>query len=94
LFAVASVLLALALTAGLALAQSGGGYDLSWSTADGGGGTSSGGNFRLSGTAGQPDTGAVSGGAYRLSGGFWGGSGAVAPPDHRVYIPLLLRDHP
>lgn len=41
-------------------------YNLSWSTIDGGGGTSSGGNFVLSGTIGQPDAGTMAGGDYRL----------------------------
>jgi hypothetical protein len=53
--------------------QSGGDYDLSWSTIDGGGGTSSGGDFTLSGTIGQPDAGTMKGGDYRLEGGFWSG---------------------
>ena len=52
-------------------AQSGGDYDLSWSTIDGGGGTSSGGNYVLSGTVGQPDTGQTASCEYHLSGGFW-----------------------
>lgn len=73
-------------------AQSGGGYDLTWSTIDGGGGASSGGAYSLGGTAGQPDAGAMTGGAYTLVGGFWGG-GAVsgAPGPHRIYLPLVLR---
>lgn len=59
----------------VALAQSGGGYDLTWSTIDGGGGTSTGGGFELSGTIGQPDASAanaMTGGNYALTGGFWG----------------------
>lgn len=51
--------------------QSGGQFDLSWSTIDGGGGTSSGGQFQLSGTIGQPDAGALTGGNFKLEGGFW-----------------------
>jgi hypothetical protein len=47
------------------------GFDLSWWTIDGGGGTASGGGFALAGTVGQPDAGAMSGGAYTLGGGFW-----------------------
>ena len=54
-------------------AQSGGPFDLSWSTIDGGGGTSSGGQFQLSGTIGQPDAGRLTGGRFRLEGGFWSG---------------------
>ena len=48
------------------------GYDLSWWTADGGGGTwSSGDSLTLGGTAGQPDAGDLAGGTYTLQGGFW-----------------------
>ena len=52
------------------LAQSGGPYELTWSTIDGGGGTSSGGPYELIATIGQPDAAAVSGGQYELLGGF------------------------
>jgi hypothetical protein len=54
-------------------AQSGGDYDLSWSTVDGGGQTwSTGGNLKLGGTIGQHDAGSEhTGGNYALQGGFW-----------------------
>jgi len=86
--------LALALMAGLlvvgvALAQSGGGYDLDWWTADGGGGAASGGGYALNGTIGQPDAGALSGGGYSLAGGFWGGGAAAS--EHNLFLPLILR---
>jgi hypothetical protein len=72
-----------------AAAQSGGPYDLTWSTVDGGGWTfSTGGAYSLSGTVGQPDADVLEGGAYTLVGGFWGGASAV----QRLYLPLLLRD--
>lgn len=55
------------------IAQTGGVYDLSWHTNDGGGSTSAaGGAYSLGGTIGQPDAGAATGGAYALTGGFWG----------------------
>ena len=76
----------------VALAQSGGGYDLTWSTVDGGGYTfSTGGVYTLGGTAGQPDAGLLAGGGYTLAGGFWGG-GAVAGSVYEVYLPLVLRN--
>ena len=53
------------------LAMSGGDYEISWSTIDGGGRQSSGGPYTLAGTIGQPDAGEMSGGDYKLSGGFW-----------------------
>jgi hypothetical protein len=58
---------------GICTAQSGGGYDLSWWTIDGGGITfATGGAFNLGGTAGQPDaSNALTGGAFSLTGGFW-----------------------
>jgi hypothetical protein len=55
-------------------AQSGGGYDLTWSTVDGGGQESTGGEFVLRGTVGQADAHEPmtdAGGVYELSGGFW-----------------------
>ena len=86
-----SVILAVAallLASSLALAQTGGLYDLSWNTVDGGGGVSTGGVYWLAGTIGQPDAGALTGGVYSLCGGFWGGAAA---PGQRIYLPLVLR---
>lgn len=80
-------LLVLLLTTLTVSAQSGDGFDLSWSTIDGGGGTSIGGNYSLSGTVGQADAGVQSGGGYTLAGGFWDRSGAT----HEVYLPLVLK---
>ncbi|MBI5568166.1 MAG: hypothetical protein HY870_24945 [Chloroflexi bacterium] len=74
----------------LAHAQTGGGYDLTWSTIDGGGGNATGGAYKLDGTIGQTDAGSLSGGGYTLSGGFWVGA-AAATLDYRVYLPLVLR---
>ncbi len=85
------ILLLLAVTAAggvwRASAQTGGGYDLSWNTFDGGGATSSGGSYVLAGTIGQPDAGpALTGGGYTLAGGFWP---AVFP--YHLYLPLVMR---
>lgn len=61
----------LLISASSARAQSGGGYDLTWSTIDSGAGTLSGGDYNLVGSIGQPDAGQVlTGGDYSLSGGF------------------------
>jgi hypothetical protein len=65
------------------------GYEISWSTIDGGGGTSTSGAYSLTGTAGQTDAGAtLSGGIYALAGGFWGGGGLSPSP---LYLPLIRR---
>ena len=64
---------ALVLAAFTSRAQSGGPFDLSWSTIDNGGGSSKGGQFSLSGTIGQPDAGVLTGGNFKLEGGFWSG---------------------
>ena len=86
------MLLALLLLSGIALAQSGGGYDLTWNTIDGGGYTfSTGGGYSLGGTIGQADAGTMSGGGYTLGGGFWGGGVAAG---YRVYLPMVLRTAP
>lgn len=76
------------------LAESGEGYDLPWSTVDGGGYTFSiGGDYSLGGTAGQPDAGLLTGEGYTLAGGFWPG-GAVAGRRYEVYLPVTLRRYP
>ncbi len=84
------VTIALLLIVSTALARSG--YDLSWWTVDGGGGTASGGSYPLVGTIGQPDAGTLTGGDYTLGGGFWGSG--VAAAGYKVYLPLILRQYP
>ncbi|HUW94220.1 MAG TPA: hypothetical protein VMW58_00385 [Anaerolineae bacterium] len=85
-------MVAMLLVASVALAQSGDGYDLSWSTVDGGGYTFSvGGAYELGGTVGQPDAGCTEGGTYRLCGGFWPGSGVEG--DYYTYVPLVLKSY-
>ena len=67
------LLAGICLVSGLAApAQSGGGFDLSWSKIAGGGGTSTGGVYSVSGTAGQHDAGGpLTNGVYSLTGGYW-----------------------
>jgi hypothetical protein len=79
-FAVVSALAFYTLVAG---AQSGGPYDLTWNTIDGGGVTfSSGGAYRVGGTIGQHDAGQLSGHPYVVAGGLWAGlvTGAAPTP--------------
>ena len=86
LIAVSSIFLAFVVSA---LAQSNGGYDLTWNTIDGGGATfSTGGGYELGGTAGQSDAGAMSTNGYTLTGGFW--SGAMV--EYKIYLPLVIRN--
>jgi len=70
-------------------AQTGDGYDLTWSTIDGGGVmNATGGAYTLVGTLGQPDAGAaMSGGGFTLVGGFWGS----AASQYKVYLPVVIR---
>ena len=77
------------------LAQSIAAYDLSWSTADGGGGSfSTGDSYSLDGTAGQPDAGLMTGGGvYSLAGGFWGGGAVTEPGEKLLHLPLAMRSH-
>lgn len=75
------------LASSLTLAQSGGPYDLSWSSINGGGHTfSAGGAYTLGGAIGQADAATISGGSYVLSGGFWPG----ASGEYRLYLPSIL----
>jgi hypothetical protein len=72
----------------IGLAQTGGGYDLTWNSIDGGGVTfASGGGYELGATIGQADAGPATGGGYALSGGFWAG----IPPNYRAFMPITLR---
>lgn len=81
----------LLLLSALALASSGGPYNLNWWTVDGGGYTvSTGGSYSLGGTVGQSDAGVLSGGSYTLSGGFWGGAAVT----YQIWAPLIVRDSP
>lgn len=59
--------------------QTGGGYDASWSTVDGGGGASSGADWKARGTIGQPDAGFHVGASFSLGGGFWPGGVLPSP---------------
>lgn len=88
----AILLLVLLLVAVPVLAQTGGMFDLSWSTVDGGGGASTGGIYSLNGTVGQPDAGVMTGGDLTLSSGFWmGGEVVLPPPQCELFLPLILR---
>ena len=58
---------------GPAFGQTGGPYELSWSTIYGGGGQSAGGDHVLTATIGQPDAAWSRGGDYELLDGFWPG---------------------
>jgi hypothetical protein len=66
-------------------------YDISWWTADGGGGQSTGGVYAVSGTIGQPDAGQMSGGNYTVTGGFWGML-AVVPTPGAPLLTIMLTD--
>lgn len=90
-FLLMAALFLLCYAGGVALAQTGGGYDLTWWTADGGGGVVSGGGYILLGTVGQPDAGALSGGGYTLSGGFWATAAQAPTLPNKTYLPLVLK---
>jgi hypothetical protein len=93
----AALVLALALgllSAGGALAQTGNGYDLTWWTVDGGGGTANGGGYTLTSSVGQPEPGpALTGGGYTLYSGFWPAGSAASGGGYRINLPLLMRNH-
>ncbi len=69
----------------LAMAQSGGGYDLTWNNTEGGLGASTGGGYELNSAIGQHDAGAMSGGSYTLGGGFF------VPATYQAYLPIVFR---
>lgn len=72
------------------LAQSGGGFDLSWHVVSSGGGPQAKStSFQLNGTVSQPGvgTGLAIGASRQVGPGFWYGIGG----DYSVYLPLVLR---
>ena len=88
------ITLLILLLAGLgqaALAQSGGGFNLSWHVVSGGGGPATSSGFQLNGTVGQPgvNAGLLTDGSTQVGPGFWYGIGG----EHKVYLPLMLRSH-
>ena len=92
-YSILLLIMLLMLIPAVALAQSGGGYDLTWNTIDNGGYTfSTGGGYQLGGTIGQPDAGIHSSGAYTLIGGFWSEIGQVLG-QFQIYLPLVLRNY-
>jgi len=82
---------------GSSIAQTGGGYGLTWSSIDAGSPTqSAGAGYLLGGTMGQPETGRLAGGAYVMDGGF--GPGSLVPtdapmPDEPDATALVFRLH-
>lgn len=84
------VLIGILAFSSVAQAQTGGGYDLTWNTFDGGGGTVAGGAYTLDGTIGQADAGSLSGGGYTLNGGLWFAA-TSGPLDQVVFLPLVLK---
>lgn len=70
-----------------AVAQSGGTYDLTWNSIDGGSAIQlTGGSYSLGGTVGQSDAGIQSGGNYSLMGGFW-----MDFLGRRIMLPVIIR---
>lgn len=79
-------LLPASLVASGAVAQVGGGYDLSWFSLPGGGGTSQGGQYALTGAIGQPFASTLTGGTYTVQSGFVGGGSSRS---YRLVLPYV-----
>ena len=90
-FLITSLLIPILVGVSTALADTG--YEISWWTIDGGGGTSesAGWQYVLQGTIGQPDAGhTTEGGVYTLRGGFWV-EGILSIIEYIINLPLVLR---
>ena len=91
----ALILLAALFAVPTASAQTGGVYELTWTTLDGGGGNAAGSPYAVSATIGQHDAGILSGGAYVLEGGFWNTmTPANNPPTLGTVTPSALTSMP
>ena len=92
---VTSTILFLLAGTGLASAQSGGSFDLSWHSVDGGGDSLSGGGYSLEGTIGQPEADPpIAGGNYSLGSGLWSivveSSGSLPT---QVFLPIVVKGY-
>jgi hypothetical protein len=89
LFRVAALLVVVLLMAGLVFsaARAANGYEVTWYTFDGGGGSSTGGTYTVTGSIGQPDAGSHAGSGYGLAGGFWSWLEGLL----YSYLPLIMR---
>ncbi len=75
-------------------AQSGGGYDLTWSSLDCGSPTAStGNNYSLRSSIGQAESGSLTGGAYSIQGGWGVPTDAPSPEVTEGSGPLIFRLH-
>jgi len=71
-------LIALTFLPEAALAQTGGAYEMHWSSTGGAAGQATGGTYALDGIAGSPEAGVQQGGNYMVLGGYWIPSPVVA----------------
>ena len=88
------ILTVLSLASSIVFSQSGGGYELTWTSIDAGGGAMTGGAYSLVSSIGQPEVGTTqNGGGYSLNGGVVdaGSSGMTPAGEQRVLLPLLSR---
>jgi hypothetical protein len=83
----------LLLTSSLAVAQSGGEYELIWTSLDAGGGSMGAADYSLTSTIGQPEPGgSQSGGAYTLNGGVVdAGFSGQTTAAHQINLPMIKR---
>jgi hypothetical protein len=87
----AMVFPALLLAAYAALAQTGGGYDLSWNVIAGGGGPISSTSYAINATIGQAAVGRVGNSTFELCSGFW--CGAALAVEYKIYLPVVLKNY-
>lgn len=83
-----AVVAAMLVLASAALAQSGGTFNLTWNTIDGGGGRVTSASYSMEGSIGQPDAGQIASGSYSLMSGF---QIQTAAASYDVYLPVILK---
>ena len=95
-----TILLVIGLLCGLALvgsalAQISTNYGLRWHVIGDGGGHMASTNYAVNSTLGQPAIGPATSTGYRLGAGYWYGMvGTVAPPENRIYLPIIMKNYP
>jgi hypothetical protein len=76
---------------GIAYAQTGSGFDLSWNVISGGGGSGpmTGSGYKVTATLGQTAVGSSSGSGFSISHGFWN----IGIISYLLNLPATLKNH-
>ena len=89
IIAIIAVVVAMLVLTSAVLAQSGGTFNLTWNSINGGGGRVTSSSYTMEGSIGQPYAGTLTSGSYSLTAGFQ--TQTEVATRHEVYLPAILK---